>query len=595
MRAALYIRVSTDEQAKTGYSIPDQRRELERYAELHGYEIVDTLVDDGYSGASIDRPGLRKVYELAESGVIDTVLATKRDRLFRNQLYRLTADRDLQEYGVRLVALNDTGNKIGDSVLDSYAEWERETFIDRSRAGKRERARSGKVVPAGNNLPYGYLYNTDRTNYVPDPVTMPVVRRMFEMIATGSSLHKIKTTLDNEEIPAPGGSRLWNKITIRRFLLSDLYKPHTAEELRTLGVAEGVLRNLDHDKRFGVWYFGKNRVTDDKLRRQQRENWIPVPISDAGIPREWVDSARRYFETYRGWKLTADSEPVEGRRYYELRGFVYCGACGKKYTGYQNSSRAYFYYQCQARRNHGTKACPHSYNYNADRLETIIMRDVESLLQDPERVRGNLDEAIARETANIRSPHTESATWLKVIEDCNRKRSRYQDLAADGLMTREELAEKLRVLDINKAAAEQHLADATSAESRVNELQATKRAILSAYANGILYDGIRYFTPQMRHDIYDALGLRVTVQTDGTLSVDYHVDANVIRLTREVEEYAREPEIVVGPSSRSGTDMSIVVMKCRGETWRPRSGAASTKVATTPALIADEGAPAMRM
>ena len=91
------------------------------------------------------------------------MLATKRDRLFRNQLYRLTADRDPQEYGVRLVTLNDTGNKIGDSVLDSYAEWERKTFIARSRAGKRERARSGKVVPAGNNLSYGFRYNSDRT------------------------------------------------------------------------------------------------------------------------------------------------------------------------------------------------------------------------------------------------------------------------------------------------------------------------------------------------------------------------------------------------------------------------------------------------
>jgi site-specific DNA recombinase len=135
----------------------------ERYAKLHGYEVVDTLIDDGYSGASIDRPGLRIVYEMAESGQIDAVLATKRDRLFRNQLYRLTADRDPQEYGVRLVTLNDTGNKIGDSVLDSYAEWERKTFIARSRAGKRERARSGKVVPAGNNLSYGFRYNSDRT------------------------------------------------------------------------------------------------------------------------------------------------------------------------------------------------------------------------------------------------------------------------------------------------------------------------------------------------------------------------------------------------------------------------------------------------
>src|SRR5215218_2926984 len=296
MRAALYIRVSTDEQAKTGYSIPDQRRELERYAKLHNFEIVDTLVDDGYSGASIDRPGLRKVYEMAESGQIDVVLATKRDRLFRNQLYRLTTDNDLQEYGVRLVALNDTGNKIGDSVLDSYAEWERETFIDRSRAGKRERARSGKVVPAGKrSLPYGFRYNTDRTNYLPDPVTMPVVRRMFGMMAKGSSLHEIKATLDRDGIPTPKGSPHWNKITIRRYLLSDLYKPHTVEELRTLGVSADVLDRLDPGKQYGVWWFGvdrtartdeskkrrdgqpRNNVSNEPRRYKKQDDAIPVP------------------------------------------------------------------------------------------------------------------------------------------------------------------------------------------------------------------------------------------------------------------------------------------------------------------------------
>jgi len=273
--------------------------------------------------------------------------------------------------------------------------------------------------------------------------------------------------------------------------------------------------------------------------------------------------------SYRGWKLTRDGKPVEGQRYYELRGFVYCGACGKRYTGYQNSSRAYFYYQCQTRRNHGTKACPHSHNYNAAKLEKIIMRDVESLLEDPERVYKNLDEAIARETGNIRNPSAESATWVKVIEDCARKRSGYLDLAADGVMGRDELAEKLRTLEATRSAAETKLEDARAGESKLEELRATKRGILSAYATGILYDGIRWFSPQMRHDIYDALGLRIVVETDGTLTVDYHVDANVIRLTREVENYEREEmdspaRIYVGGQqnvSRSRTDTSIVVMK----------------------------------
>ncbi len=578
MRAALYIRVSTDEQAKTGYSIPDQRRELERYAETHGYEVVATLIDDGYSGASMDRPGLQRVYELAESKQIDAVIATKRDRLFRNHLYRLTADRDLQEYGVRLVALNDTGNKIGDSVLDSYAEWERETFIDRSRAGKRERARSGEVVPAGNNLPYGFAYTSDRTNYVVDPVTMPLVRRMFEMMATGSSLKGACKTLDREGIPTPRRSPYWNPKVVREMLLKDVYLPHTVDELLTLGVAADVVNRLDPDERYGVWWFGTDRVTaatgkkrdqgkKRTFKRQQREDRIPVPVCDAGIPREWVEATRGYFETYRGWR------DKDGAHFYELRGFVYCGACGRRMTGAHNNG--YYYYSCVARRNHGKRACPESKNYRADGkkgAERIIRLRVESLLQDPERVRANLDAAIERETANLTRPHAESATWVKQIQDCDLKRSGYLDLAAEGFMSRDQLKQKLSVVDQNKATAEQHLKDARDGESRIEDLKRTKRTILASYADGILYDGLMHFSPEMRHQIYDALGLRVTVETDGTLTVDYHVDANVLRLTREVEQYATEDDkrhlLSIG-GIPSDTAMSMVVIKCSGKYVRP--------------------------
>ena len=86
-RAALYCRVSTDEQAKSGYSIDDQKRTLLDHAERGGYKVLQPIEDDGWSGATPDRPGIRRIYELAEAGEIDVVLATKRDRYFRSRLY----------------------------------------------------------------------------------------------------------------------------------------------------------------------------------------------------------------------------------------------------------------------------------------------------------------------------------------------------------------------------------------------------------------------------------------------------------------------------------------------------------------------------
>jgi hypothetical protein len=103
----------------------------------------------------------------------------------------------------------------------------------------------------------------------------------------------------------------------------------------------------------------------------------------------------------------------------------------------------------------------------------------------------------------------------------------------------------------------------------VEDLKRTKRVILAAYADGILYDGLLHFSPEIRHQIYDALGVRVTVEKDGTLTVDYDVTANAIRLTREVEEYATEDDkrhLLTTGGIPSDTAMSIVVMKWSEET-----------------------------
>jgi site-specific DNA recombinase len=74
-RAILYVRVSTEEQAMSGYSIPEQLRELRAYPAREDYRVVEEAIDHGHSGADPHRPGLRRVMELAESGTIDVVLA----------------------------------------------------------------------------------------------------------------------------------------------------------------------------------------------------------------------------------------------------------------------------------------------------------------------------------------------------------------------------------------------------------------------------------------------------------------------------------------------------------------------------------------
>src|SRR5215212_2170993 len=130
-RVALYIRVSTEEQAKSGYSLPEQFRTLTEYTARQGWEVVEAIEDAGDSGADPNRPGLLRILELAEGGKIDLVLSWKRDRLFRSIYDRRNFDRDLSECGVYTVSLNDTNSRVGDKILDVLSEEEREQIKDR--------------------------------------------------------------------------------------------------------------------------------------------------------------------------------------------------------------------------------------------------------------------------------------------------------------------------------------------------------------------------------------------------------------------------------------------------------------------------------
>jgi site-specific DNA recombinase len=497
MRVVLYIRVSTDEQAKSGYSLEDQLARLEAHATAQGWEIVARITDDGYSGTDPTRPGLLEVLRLAQEGKIDAALATRRDRFYRSRLLRLATDQDLEEHGVELIALDDTGHMVADSMLDSFAEYEREITRDRLMDGKRRKAHKGQI-PGGGHAPYGFSWslndNGKQAGLVPNE-DMETVRTIFEMVARGDSLHAITHALS--AIPTPRGGRRWHPNTTARIVRNECYK--------------------------GIYYYGKHRTVRtpgrDKKRRDtalRKEDWIAVPVADSGIPHEVIDAARG--------KLDARYRPrPKAASFFELGGMLVCSECGCRITGYSggfdSNGKAYRYYVC-CRRKQDKSTCPEGPSWNADKLEQLVALRVESLLQDPEAVRLKLDYAI--EEVSTENP----APWLRRIEDCDRRRAAYQDQQADGLMTREELRTKLDALAQKREFAASRLLDSSERNERAKALKATKDNLLGVYRNGILYDGLMYFDATMRREIYEAL------QLTGTLS------AEDVKLQTEVTEYA---------------------------------------------------------
>jgi len=286
-RCVLYCRVSTDEQATKGYSIREQERELLAFAAREGYEVAAVVGDEGISGTtdSPDRPGLREVMALAETGQIDVVLTKRRDRLFRSRLFRLMCEQDLAEYGVKLRSMDDTGNAIGDAVLDTLAEEEIRVIVERTRAGRFGRARKGKVLGVGGNAraPFGFGYTTDRSGLTVDEAEMSTVGRVFHAVGVeGKSLWKTCRDLEASGVPAPKGGKRWHENTIRRWINSDLYLPHTSDEVATRVSAE-VAAGLDEDVLFGLWCYGQRRVSkaSGKAKREgKRRRYQKAPAED---------------------------------------------------------------------------------------------------------------------------------------------------------------------------------------------------------------------------------------------------------------------------------------------------------------------------
>ena len=535
--AILYARVSTDEQARSGYSLAQQLEALRAYAAREGYELLDEVSDPGQSGASLERPGMDRVRDLVAGGGVSVVLAQDRDRFSREPAYTYLLRREFEEHGCELRSLNDRGDgspegDLTDGILDQLAKYERAKIAERSRRGKLRKAREGKLIPSPTP-DYGFDYNRTRDNYVVDEEKMQVVRRIFRMVgAEGDSLNGVKKTFDCEGIPTPRGSRYWGNTFIQRVVTDDVYKPHTFEEVKAL-VSPEVVSRLEPDKSYGVWWFNRRRRTEkqvseiasDGRRRYVRrstttqkpkEEWIAIPVPDAGIPREWVDRARE-----------AVSDNVKfsraGGRFWELSGLMKCSECGRGMLGNSppNASRkkVYHYYRCRTRAMEGTEACSMWKNIRAGEAERAVWSFVTDLLLNPDALREGLDEMMRRELAtNHGNPEEEAAVWFDRLVEAESRRANFQDMAAAGLITFDELGAKLDALEEARKTARRELVAIEGRKELLRAIERDRAALLESYA-GLMPEALDDLDSEERHRIYNMLRLRVSAFPDGTLEV----------------------------------------------------------------------------
>jgi site-specific DNA recombinase len=442
---AIYARVSSEQQREAN-TIASQTASLIEFAKNHDLEVPQEWVfeDDGYSGATLERPGLECVRDLAAEGQIQVVLAYAPDRLSRKYAYQILLIEELARNGVETLFVKaPQGSSAEDQLLVQFqgmiAEYERAQILERSRRGKRHRAQSGEVsVMSG--APYGYRYvrKTAETAaaYAVLEAEARVVHRIYEMYTVeGLSIGAITRRINAEGIPTRKASSRWERSTVWAVLRNSAYR--------------------------GVACFGKTRASSrTRVIRPQRRRGVTTPRLTTGHERpreEWIeipvpalvseDSFARAQELLQENKIRSRRRTIEPSI---VQGLVSCQKCGYAFsrTSTRTSARKIHYYKCLGSdgwRKLGGPVCNNGRLVRQDLLDQIVWAEVIRLLEDPALIQQELDRRLAAARSSDPTKKREQSLQRELAhvgKGIERLLSAYQE----ALMSIEQLRERMPAL-----------------------------------------------------------------------------------------------------------------------------------------------------
>ena len=513
--AVLYARVSTREQGKTGFSIAGQLHALREHSKQEGLMVVEECVDDGFSRDNLLRPGLMRIRELAvsyyERGTPLTVYAWKRDR-YGEAPYPEILALELAPYGATLRSLDDLGEgddaELLNAVKDTMARKERRDLIRRTRMGKYQKAREGKVL-AGGKPPFGYRFSTDGSSLVEHPEELATLKRMFEWAAQGLGPMAIQHRLKQAGIPSPSGNDVWQPRSIKYVLTQDLYRSYAPQQIEdSLGVKPEAGRygikwsNRQYHRRWqeGERYRHRHTKTD-------RDEWIGIPVArhlaEELLPPDLVEPART--------KLISRKAPglKHKVRVWELNGFLKC-SCGHGMGGLRRTynGKTYLYYRCYSSTTQRRYECSQGY-LRGEPLEEMIWQAVSRVLTDPASLRRIEEEAKSLAEAPEGNA-TEAEALHKVLEGGRAQRENYHRMVAEGLIEFPELKARLEELEGKRNDANARLdvlrSGLVEADKNAQELEGALGKL-----SGLTEEDLRGYTPERRRELYDALDVEILV------------------------------------------------------------------------------------
>src|SRR5215472_14754629 len=388
--AAIYARVSSDKQ-KEENTIASQTAALVSFAAEQGYTVPGEWVfeDEGYSGASLIRPGLERVRDLAAEGHLAAVLVYAPDRLSRRYAYQILLIEEFARAGVVTLFIRSPRTATAEDQLllqfqGMIAEYERAQILERSRRGKRHRARQGQVSVL-SGAPFGYRYvrksEQSAAYYEIDEMAAPVVRLVYKQYTNGGlSIGAIARLLNDQQIPTRKQTGRWERSTVWAMLRNPAYKGVASFGKTQSAPRQRITRPLR--LRGGI------ASRDSASHERPQEEWIAVAVPPI-IDESTFALAQEHLQANKTKSQRRTVVPSV------VQGLVCCAHCGYALyrTSTRSSARKIKYYRCLgsgAWRRLGGPIC-HSRPIRQDRLDAVVWTEILKLLEDPSLIQNELD------------------------------------------------------------------------------------------------------------------------------------------------------------------------------------------------------------
>ncbi len=453
--AAIYTRVSSDRQ-KEDHTIASQTATLIEYAQTHGYAVPPewTFQDEGYSGATLVRPGLEALRDLSAEGQIAAVLVYSPDRLSRKYAYQVLLTEELLRCGVEVIFLKSPAGATPEDQLvvqfqGMIAEYERAQIVERSRRGKRHKAQQG-VVNVLSGAPYGYRYvkKSDHSAAYYEVIEheAQVVRMVFEAYTRRHlSINAIARLLNEQRIPTRTEKTRWERSTVWAMLRNPAYQGKACYGKTELQPRQRITRPLRQRNRL------PNRNSANHER--PRQEWIEVAVP-AVVTEEVFALAQEQLEKNKHFSPRRTKKPTL------LQGMLVCQQCG--YAMYRSSGgrahRKLDYYRCIGSDGYRRLNGPLCTNrpVRQDHLDEIVWEQVIRLLEDGTLIQSEIDRR--REVAQNTDPRRQRGQGLRreqarLENHIERLVSAYQE----GLVTLAQLRQRMPDLQKRSQAVESEL------------------------------------------------------------------------------------------------------------------------------------------